>query len=195
MSNRSRMRSRKRAAVETRGPASAGTAGGAGIATTATNAKPKAKYNANGRFVGSQWCASEAEAVRYEQLLVMQATGLISKLECQPKYTIVINNVKICDYWADFRFFWHGPDVIDPRGLPVVEEVKGLETPAWKLKKKLVEAIYQFSIRVITKLSGSDWDDRPKLSALLVGKKSSFAEQLRVRYADRITDLSEDEIA
>ena len=72
--------------------------------------------------------------------------------------------------------------------------MKGLETPEWKLKKKLVEALYQFPISVIAKLSGSDWDARPKLAALLVGKKSSFAEQIRLRYAGRVTDLPEDEI-
>lgn len=159
------------------------------------DAPVKKKYNAEGRHVGGQWCASEAEAVRYEQLLVMEQDGLVEKLECQPRYPIVINGVKVCDYVADFKFIWHGPEVLDPRGMPVVEEVKGLETPAWKLKCKLVKAIYGLDIRVITKLSGTkDWQFRPHLAAVLIGKKSSFAEQIKVRYAGRVDDISEAEI-
>ena len=162
----------------------------AGSVSTAGDAAPrkKGKYNAAGRHVGNVWCASEAEAVRYEQLLDMQATGLVSGLEVQVPFVVHVNNVKICTYRSDFRFRWHGPEVADPRGEVVVEEVKGLETPEWKLKCKLVEALYGFKINVIRKLSGRDWETRPQLAEALVGRKSSFAEQVRLRYAGRIAD-------
>lgn len=183
-----RFRNRRRAGAASHGLASASTPGAAGSASPAR----KAKYNAQGRHVDGVWCASEAEAVRFEQLQDMRAIGLVSQLETQPSYIITINNTKICTYRADFRYRWHGPEVIDARGIEVVEEVKGLETPEWKLKCKLVEASYGFTINMILKLCGKDWDDRPKLSALMVGKKSSFAEQIKVRYAGRIADLPED---
>lgn len=183
--------SRRRAGAGNRGPASPTTTPRAGSASTVSDGSPrqkKGKYNAAGRHVGKQWCASEAEAVRYEQLLEMQAKGLVSSLECQVPFVVHVNNVKICTYRCDFRFRWHGPEVRDPRGEVVVEEVKGSETPEWKLKCSLVEAIYGFKINVIRKLSGRDWDGRPDLAERLVGRKSSFAEQIKERYADRIAD-------
>lgn len=191
MAPRSRRRfgTKKPAAAGNDGPVSAETTAAPGTADDATKKK---KYNAKGRFVGKQWCASEAEAVRYEQLLDMTERGLVTKLECQPRYQCTINGWKICDYIADFRFTWHGappPDVIwphDPRGYEVVEEVKGMETPEWKLKCRLVRALHGIEIRVIRKLSGKDWEEHPELAKELIGRKSSFAEQIKVRYADRI---------
>jgi len=144
------------------------------------------KYNAKGRHVGEVWCASEAEAVRYEQLLDMAERGLVSRLETQVPFILTVNNQKICTYRCDFRYRWHGPEVIDPRGIPIVEEVKGMETPEWKLKCKLVEAIYGFKISVIRKISGKEWQYHQPIAAQLIGRKSSFAEQIRVRYADCI---------
>ena len=179
----SRFRNRKPASVASLTPAGATTSATNGGADPATK---RAKYNAQGRYVGDLWCASEAEAIRYEQLVDMVSRGLVSKLETQVSFIITVANVRIGVYRADFRYRWHGPEVADPRGILIVEEVKGLETPEWKLKCKLVEALYGFKISVIKKLSGKDWDQYPELATELIGRKSSFAEQIKVRYADRI---------
>ena len=173
----------KRAAAASLTPVGQMTGAKAGGAEPVTK---RAKYNAQGRYVGDLWCASEAEAIRYEQLVDMVSRGLVSKLETQVSFIITVNNVRIGVYRADFRYRWHGPEVADPRGILIVEEVKGLETPEWKLKCKLVEALYGFKISVIKKLSGKDWLDHPELATELIGRKSSFAEQIKVRYADRI---------
>lgn len=71
--------------------------------------------------------------------------GEITHLELQPKILIDINGKKICNYIADFQY-------IDPKkkgqngqnGCLVVEDVKGFKTPTYRLKKKLVEALYPF---------------------------------------------------
>jgi hypothetical protein len=44
----------------------------------------------------------------------------------------------ICTYVADFKYLENGKEV--------VEDVKGFKTPVYKLKKKLVEAIYGIEI-------------------------------------------------
>jgi hypothetical protein len=80
---------------------------------------------------------SEAEAKRFATLKLELRCGVISDLELQPEYHIVINGVKITTYRADFRYTRYGGQV--------VEDVKGSEeylTDLFKLKRKLVEAVY-----------------------------------------------------
>lgn len=59
--------------------------------------------------------------------------------DLQVKYPIYINDKKICDYIADFvvRYGDHRVEVID---------VKGVKTDVYKLKKKMIEAYYNFKI-------------------------------------------------
>jgi len=96
----------------------------------------KNKYNAIPTFVGEIRFASKAEAKRYQELLQMVGNKEITFLELQPKYPIHIGEVKICTYIADFRY-------MDTNGKTHVEDVKGRETAMFRLKKKLVEAVYE----------------------------------------------------
>jgi ribosomal protein L40E len=85
---------------------------------------------------------SEAEARRFAALKLELRCGLISDLELQPEYHIVMNGVKITTYRADFRYTKDGSQV--------VEDVKGSEkhaTSLFKLKRKMVEA--EFGIRLL----------------------------------------------
>jgi len=75
--------------------------------------------------------ASKAEAKRYAELRLMVMGNVISELELQPKYPIIINDMKVCTYVADFRYR-------NDRGKMIVEDVKGVKTPVYKLKKKLM---------------------------------------------------------
>lgn len=77
---------------------------------------------------------SKIEAKRCDQLVALQAEGKINHLEHQPEFRVVINDKLICRYVADFAWF-----VSDCR---VVEDVKGVLTPVYRLKKKLVEAAH-----------------------------------------------------
>ena len=100
------------------------------------------KYKAKPTVIDGVRFASKAEADRYCYLRLLLQAGKISNLELQPKYTIKINGEKICDYVADFRYFTPNNGPQDQVGHLVVEDVKGTKTPVYRLKKKLVEALY-----------------------------------------------------
>ena len=86
--------------------------------------------------------ASKHEAQRYHELEFMERAGMITDLETQVKYPIEINGKKICAYFADFRYK-------DSEGNIIIEDTKSDERGidiVYKLKKKLVEAIYSIEI-------------------------------------------------
>jgi hypothetical protein len=82
---------------------------------------------------------SKKEAKRYGELKLLQRINEINDLELQPKYPIVVNGKKIATYIADFRYR-------KSDGSTVVEDVKGVRTPVYRIKKKLVEALESISI-------------------------------------------------
>jgi hypothetical protein len=87
--------------------------------------------------------ASRAEGRRYSELCLLEQAGEISYLECQPVYQIFVNKKHICNYIADFRYQTKDGNL-------VVEDVKGLKTPVYRLKKKLVEARFGIEIMETT---------------------------------------------
>ncbi len=94
------------------------------------------KYRAQRTYCANgHWHPSKAEAKRCDELHILQKAGEISRLEREPSFPISINGVKVCTYKADFSYFTK-----DER---VIEDVKGVLTPVYRLKKKLVEAFYQ----------------------------------------------------
>lgn len=130
-----------------------GTAGRAGKAGTR-----KGKYNAAGERIDGIFFHSRAEGERYLQLKALQEQGEIENLKLQPSYECVVKNQKITTYRADFKY-----DVIDDRGhtiKAVVEDVKGMLTDIYKLKKKLVEACYDIKILEIPAKDVSKWEGR-----------------------------------
>lgn len=92
------------------------------------------KYNAKAKIVNGIRFASTKEGERYKQLLLLEKGGVIQNLSLQPKFKISINDAKICNYIADFQYI--------EGGKVVVEDVKGIKTPVYKLKKKMFEAVY-----------------------------------------------------
>lgn len=80
--------------------------------------------------------ASKSEARRCADLTALEAVGHITHLEQQPSYRIAIDGKPICTYIADFRYR------MADSGLLIVEDVKGICTPVFNLKRKLVEAAY-----------------------------------------------------
>lgn len=77
---------------------------------------------------------SKIEARRCDDLHALVAAGRISDLELQPRFDVRVNGDLICKYLADFA--WRQDD------LRVVEDVKGVTTRIFNLKKKLVEATH-----------------------------------------------------
>ena len=83
---------------------------------------------------------SRKEANRYQELLLMERAGLIRNIELQPRYDLIVNSQKIGFYKADFRYEMVGT------GDVVVEDAKGVRTPVYVMKRKLVKAIYNIDI-------------------------------------------------
>lgn len=107
----------------------------------------QAKYNAEGLRLDGHYFGSRAEAERYLQLLELVTAEVIENLELQPSFDLVVRNVRICRYRADFRY-----DVAGPPGRPlrtVIEDVKGIVTPEFRLKHKLFDALQPIKVSVI----------------------------------------------
>jgi len=87
---------------------------------------------------------SKLEAARYNHLKELEADGIISNIEVHPPFPCVVNDKKVCLYKADFRY-------VNSEGEIVVEDTKGIETPMFRLKKKLVEALYPDTEIIVVK--------------------------------------------
>lgn len=101
------------------------------------------KYRNVKTVVDGHTFASKAEARRYSELRLLEKAGEISGLELQPRYPIVVNGFKICTYVGDFRYFDRASKTL------ITEDCKGMRTPIYRLKKKLVRAMYGFDIREV----------------------------------------------
>jgi len=82
--------------------------------------------------------ASKAEAKRYQELKLMQEAGIIKWFIMQTPW-LLPGGIK---YVSDFLVFYTD-------GTVVVEDVKGVKTDVYKLKKKLFESSYPFTIAEI----------------------------------------------
>lgn len=108
------------------------------------NQPNRSKVNAKGWHLDGKYFPSTAEAVRYLQLKDLTEAGLIEGLEVQPRYPLNVNGRLVCTYIADFRY-----DVVDDRGSvlrTVVEDVKGMIMPVYRLKRKLLEAVLNLDV-------------------------------------------------
>jgi hypothetical protein len=94
----------------------------------------RSKYGAAPTLVDGIRFASQAEARRYGHLRMLERAGTIVDLELQPRFPLLINAIKVATYVADFRYRFAGV------ALPVVEDVKGVQTAIYKLKKKMLLA-------------------------------------------------------
>lgn len=102
------------------------------------------KFNAKRTFLDGYTFDSAAEARRWAALRLAEKGGLIEGLERQPAFKIEVNGKKVCTYKADFRY-------LDKQtGDIVVEDVKGVRTALYKLKKKLVEAAHGIEVQEIS---------------------------------------------
>lgn len=79
---------------------------------------------------------SLAERAEYRRLKLRLRAGEIADLSVHPKFGIVVNQVKVCSYIADFSFTDVGT------GQLVIVDVKSpaSRTPVYKLKKRLMFA-------------------------------------------------------
>lgn len=106
-------------------------------------AKPS-KYHAQKTIVEGMVFDSKKEAKRYHELKLLEKAKQCEVLERQPVFPIRVNGVLVAEYRADFRWLDY------KTGLEVIEDVKSPATrlkEVYRLKKKLVEAIY--GIRIV----------------------------------------------
>jgi len=93
---------------------------------------------------------SKWESERYLYLKSLEKAGRVKDLELQPRYNITVNDQKICAYVADFKYNKENADGIWEH---IVEDAKGVETPEFKLKKKLMKAVFDIDIYLSKKSS------------------------------------------
>lgn len=74
----------------------------------------------------------------------------IKSYERQVRFPIIINGIKICDYIADFV-------IAHKDGSQEVVDCKGKTTDVYRLKKKLVEAIYKIRITEVYRERGGKY--------------------------------------
>jgi hypothetical protein len=86
---------------------------------------------------------SKKEAARYQELKLMLRAGEIDCLDLQPKFVINVNEQRICTYIADFQY----DDLRNDK--TVVEDAKGVLTPAYRLKKKLMKAVHGIEVQEV----------------------------------------------
>lgn len=100
------------------------------------------KYNASKVVIDGRRFDSRREAKRYEELKQREAAGKIAQLELQPRFELQPafryrgEAVRKIEYVADFRYLDY------ERGGLVVEDVKGMKTDVYRLKRKLFLAKY-----------------------------------------------------
>lgn len=83
---------------------------------------------------------SQAEWRRYKELKLLKKGGVIRDLELQPRYPLRVNGILVTTYVADFRY-WD-----NEKEEQVVEDVKGVVTDVYRLKKKLMCAVHGIDV-------------------------------------------------
>jgi len=114
------------------------------------------KYNAKKTVVDGITFDSKKEAKRYQELKLLERAGEIDNLELQPVYQLTVASMNsdqfstVGKYIADFRYSKMDYGIkypgLDRCIIKVVEDVKGVKTPLYRLKKKLMKAIYGIDI-------------------------------------------------
>lgn len=84
---------------------------------------------------------SVKEYHRWGCLRLLERAGAISNLKRQVKYELIPKQIgeRACNYVADFTYM--------ENGRLVVEDVKGVKTDAYKIKKKLMLWVHGIHIR------------------------------------------------
>lgn len=102
----------------------------------ALGAKPKRRHKYGVSAPGQRTAEgilfdSAAECRRYGELKLLERGGFIRDLRRQTKFTFTIDGDVMFSYVSDFDY-WEGCTY-------KIEDVKGVKTPVYRLKKKLIE--------------------------------------------------------
>lgn len=100
----------------------------------------KNKYRAQPVVTDEGRFASKKEYADWTALKVQERLGYISHLERQVRFPLTINGQLICTFIADAVFFDRASNK------RVVADSKGVLTPVYKLKKKLMKALLNITV-------------------------------------------------
>lgn len=109
---------------------------------------PRTKYGNRKEIVDGITFDSEREAARYRVLAARHKAGEITNLKIQvpfvivPGTTIAGKKLRARLYIADFVYEM-------PRGTVIVEDVKGMRTPMYLLKRHLMKVVHNIEIQEI----------------------------------------------
>lgn len=101
---------------------------------------PRSKYNNIKTTVDGITFDSKAEARRWLQLKQLERAGRIKRLERQTPIDVIYDGVKLFRYRADFSYFEDGQRIH--------EDVKGVMTPVFRLKARILKAMLKIDIRI-----------------------------------------------
>jgi hypothetical protein len=101
----------------------------------------RSKFNNRKVVFGGITFDSQREFARYLELSELLERGRITQLKVHPRYSIVINQVRVCGYEPDFEYY------VD--GKLIVEDVKSkpTRTRVYMLKRKLMRAVHGIEIQ------------------------------------------------
>lgn len=101
------------------------------------------KYHAEKTEIDGIKFASRKEARRYQELKLLQRAGVIKDLKLQVPFVLFEKNEygRVIKYVADFTYY-EGDQY-------VVEDVKGILTPLYKLKKRIVAEHFGIKIKEV----------------------------------------------
>lgn len=119
----------------------------------AQNAEKPSKFgNRRAQSSDGKWFDSIRERNRYEELRLLEKQGLISHLECQPKFRFEIDGRNVVSRSARYpngrQLYWKGDFAYFDGKHRVVEDAKGFRTKEFILKKAFVEALYP-AVRIV----------------------------------------------
>ena len=114
------------------------------------------KYNAKKVVINGIEFDSKKEAKRYLELKILEKAGKIKDLQFQPVFLLQEGfkrkiTHRAITYRADFEY-------VDEKGNRVVEDVKGVKTPVFKIKKKLFLKKYRDVIFRVLKFEKGKWE-------------------------------------
>jgi hypothetical protein len=104
------------------------------------------KYKAQKTTVDWITYDSRKEAVRAQELKLMQRAGLISDLQCQVPYELIPAQRSAEGRLLERAVIYKADFVYTEDGKTVVEDVKGLRTKEYILKRKIM--LYKYGIRI-----------------------------------------------
>ena len=121
-------------------------------ARTAQRRGSGSKYNAIRTSVGGRSFASRAEAARYSELVMLEQSGGLRDLVCQPSWRFPIAGAELrlvgsnrpVRYTADFQYFCVHRNKI------VVEDVKGVLLADAALRIALMRAVHNITVELVT---------------------------------------------